>query len=149
MPIPILRDGDTVEWIVAFLAPGGPGIAFVKKGKLKGKGKATIGGKKICLKDDFKSAKEKVAYMAAQFPIPGSGGELLVKQLLPVQQSMKLRSGGKPVMLQTAVFQGLYKVKGKAFIIQPGPVPIIKFDNAKDYKGFGTFKTTNKKVRGT
>jgi Contractile injection system spike tip protein len=150
MPIHILRDKDTVEWIVAFLAPGGPGIAFVQKGKLKATGKATIQGKKICLKDDFKSAKEKVAYMAAQFPIPGSGGELLIKALLPVQISRKLRSGGKPVILQTAVAQGLYKVKGKAFIFQPvAPVPVPKFDNAKEYKGFSKFKTTNKKVRGT
>jgi hypothetical protein len=149
MPIKILRDGDTVEWIVAFLAPGGPGIAFVKKGKLQGKSKATIGGKKICLAQDFKSAKEKVAYMAAQFPIPGSGGELLIKQLLPMQQTMKLRSGGKPVMLQAGLFVGEYKVSGKAFIIMPGPVPIIKMDGASTYKGFGTFKTTNKKVSGT
>jgi hypothetical protein len=149
MPIKILRHGDTVNWIVAFLAPSGPGIAFVKKGKLKGKGKSTIGGKKICLAQDFKSAKEKVAYMAAQFPIPGSGGQLLIKQILPMQRTIKLRSGGKPVMLQAGLFMGEYKVKGKAFIIIPGLVPIIKLDGTSTYKGFGTFKTTNKKVRGT
>ncbi len=142
----ILIDGDQVKFN-PLLTP----IAFVstKLGTLKGSGKSTLNGKKVCIEGDEKELSvADCAYTTPVYSIAGTG-TLTIAALGGDQKAQKTNSGGKPVLLKGSTFTAQFKVENKAQ--KPPTVPGEKptFDETPQYSGTGTFITTNTKWQGS
>src|SRR5262245_16101258 len=134
----ILLDGDVFEFPAAFL-PTATMLAGPPQGKMKASGKATVEGKKVCVKGDEKNVKvENLAYTAGPFSVPGKGTAELVT--LIDQVGLFASSGGKKVLLKGTQFIAKFQVQTPAKLVTPaGETP----DPVPQYIGFGRFQTGN------
>lgn len=137
----ILIDGDKAMFIPSF----GAATVVVQPGTLTASGRATLGGKKLCVSGDEKSVSvQGCTYMTSSHTIPGTG-TLEIASLAGDQTATKTRSGDTLVLLVGSSFTASFSVQSPAQ--QPtsaGPVP----DPTPKYSGSGSFVTTNIKFKG-
>lgn len=139
----VLIDGDIVNFNPAF----GIATVVVQPGTLQGSGKATLGGKPVCIEGD--EADVSVAgctYTAGPYSIPGTG-TMKIDSLAGDQKATKTNSDGKPMLLKGSLFIAKFEVQSPAQQPPPGagsPIP----DATTSYPGNGTFQTTNTKWKG-
>lgn len=137
----ILIEGDKANFIPAF----GAAIVVVRPGDLKGSGKSTLNGKKVCIDGDEKKVSVPgCTYMTPQYSIAGVG-TLKIAALGGDQKAQKTNSGGKPVLLKGSTFTAKFEVQSPAKM----PPPVSTPDATPQYSGTGTFITTNTKWQGT
>jgi hypothetical protein len=138
----ILIDGDKANFIPSFeSAP-----VAVQPGTLKASGPATLNGTKLCVEGDEKSvSEENCSYMTPSYPIAGTG-TLKIESLAGDQTAQKTRSGKKLVLLVGSSFKATFEVQIPA--MKPKPPAPPDTDPMKQYKGTGTFTTTNTKFTG-
>ena len=138
MSDPILIDGDTVMFMPAF----GAATVVVQPGRLAASGPATLGGKKICVAgDESKVSVPGCVYMTAQHSIPGTG-TLKIAALAGDQQSGKVKTGGKAVLLKGSQFTARFEVQSPAQQPPPGPGSPVP-DATPQYSGQGRFLPVN------
>ncbi len=139
----ILIEGDKANFIPAF----GAAMVVVQPGTLKGSGKASLNGKKVCIDGDEKKVEVPgCMYMTPVYSIPGTG-TLKIDALAGNQKATKTNSNGKPVLLKGSVFTAKFEVQSPAQQ-PPGPGPPIP-DATPQYSGSGMFITTNTKWKGS
>ena len=136
----ILINGDLAVYSAAFegaTVTSGPGV-------IEGSGRANVNGQPVCVTDDEKTATAPGAYVTSSHPIPGSG-ILEISALADDQVASKTRSANVPVLLVGSDFEATFKVQAPA--MQPtatGPVA----DTTTQYKGSGSFTSSNGKFKG-
>ncbi len=139
----IVVDGDKVLFDRTY----GPATVVVKPGKIKATGKTTVQNKKVAVKgDEGKVEISGCTYISAAFPIPGTGN-LKIAALGPDQVTKKIKSGGKPILVQGSVFIARFEVQSPAKIIPPGSAPVS--DPTPFYMGTGKLLPSNDKVKAT
>lgn len=144
MPDYILLDGD----LALFQPTFGIATVVVQPGTLRATGQSGSKGKKLCVDGDEKSvAVPGCMYITTLHTIPGAG-TLKIQALAPNQKALKIRSGGKTVLLKGAMFQAVFEVQTPAQQPPPGTSPPIP-DPTPQYSGQGQFQTTNFKYKGT
>ena len=137
----ILIEGDKANFIPAF----GVAIVVVRPGDLKGSGKSSLKGKKVCIDGDEKKVSVPgCVYMTPQYSIPGTG-TLKIAALGGDQKAKKTKSNSKPVLLKGSTFTAKFEVQSPAQM----PPPVSTPDATPQYSGTGTFITTNTKWKGT
>ncbi|NES66826.1 MAG: hypothetical protein F6K24_16970 [Okeania sp. SIO2D1] len=147
MPDFILIDGDKVKFN-PLLTP----IAFVstKLGTLKGSGKSTLNGKKVCIEGDEKELSvPDCAYTTPVYSIAGTGTLTIAELVKKDHIAQKTNSGGKPVLLKGSTFTAQFEVQNPAKKPPTAPGENPTPDNTKQYSGTGTFITTNTKWQGS
>jgi hypothetical protein len=138
----ILIDGDKANFIPAF----GEAPVTVQPGTLTASGPATLNDKKVCVAGDETSVSvDGCAYTTPSHPIPGTG-TLQIESLAGDQTAQKTRSGDKLVLLVGSSFKATFTVKSPA--MKPKPPAPPDSDPKQQYKGTGTFTTTNTKFTG-
>lgn len=137
----VLVDGDTVLFLPAF----GAAMVAVQPGKLQGSGKATLSGKKVCLKGDEANVQVPgCSYISGPHVIPGVG-TLKISGLAGDQVAKKTKND-QALMLKGSMFNAEFQVTAPAQQPTPtGPVP----DGTAKYSGNGQFITTNMKWKAT
>lgn len=137
----ILVEGDKANFNPSF----GAAIVVVRPGDLKGSGKSTLKGKKVCIDGDEKKVSVPgCTYMTPQYSIPGVG-TLKIAALGGDQKAKKTKSAGKPVLLKGSTFTAKFEVQSPAKMPPPASTP----DATPLYSGTGTFITTNTKWNAT
>ncbi len=133
----VIFDGDYVVFFPMKEAIIIPRQADVR---IQGSGKATLGGKKVCVMGDEKNVSVICDYLTPSNPTPGSG-ILTIFQLGPDQLSKKTKVGGKAMICKGTKFTSKFQAQIRA--TNPGP-------NTVDpglYFGEGMLVTTNQKVK--
>lgn len=138
----ILITGDTVMFNPTF----GQAIVVVQPGTLNGTSTEKVGGMAVCVEgDEANVVVPGCMYVAPPYVVPGVG-TLSIDSLSGDQTAKKTKSGGTVVLLKGGVFDAKFEVMAPAQQIVAGaPVP----DATPEYKGTGSFVTTNTNVRGT
>jgi hypothetical protein len=140
----IIMENDQAIFIAAF----GPATVAVQPGIMKGTGKTTITGKKICVAGDEKDVSVPgCTYFTPQFSIPGTG-TLKIDALGGDQQSAKTKSGGKKIIVKGSTFTAKFEVQSPAQ--DPSTVPATGAatpDASPSYSGSGNFMTSNTKFK--
>ena len=137
----MLIDGDTVLFLPAF----GAATVVVQPGRLAGSGRATLGGKKICVDgDESKVSVPGCVYMTAQHSIPGTG-TLKIAALAGDQKAGKSKTGGKAVLLKGSQFTAKFEVQSPAQQPPPGPGSPVP-DATPQYSGKGQFMPAKQTV---
>ncbi len=134
-----------------FLANFAPAVVAVKPFEMKASGEHTLDGKKICIEGDEKEVEVPgCQYTSPIYPIPGTG-TLKIAKLDKAQVAEKTQTAGTPAILMGDKFQAIFEIdkaaKAKAPPKGPGAPP--EMDAKPSYKGFGYFKSNNKKYKGT
>lgn len=138
----VLIDGDQAIFIPSF----GAATVVVRPGRLRASGKATFGGKALCIVGDESSVSVPgCMYMTPQFVIPGVG-TLEIAGLEDDQKARDSRSADTDLMLVGKQFRARFKVDAPAQQPPPGPGKPID-DPTKQYDGKGLFVSTNFKLR--
>ncbi len=136
----VLVDGDQVIFLPAFT----PAVVMVQPGRIAGTGKASIGGKAVCVAGDESDVKVPgCLYMTPSFPVPGSG-TLKIAALGADQQGTKTGSDRKKLLLEGSLFDANFEVQAPAQLITPGGP---QTDPAKSYSGKGRFMAGNATVQ--
>ncbi|NJN17067.1 MAG: hypothetical protein HC822_12735 [Oscillochloris sp.] len=139
----ILIEGDKANFLPNF----GPAIVFVQPGTLSGSGPATFNGKKLCVDgDEKKLSVPGCSYITAQHSIPGTG-TLKIAALAGDQKTIKMKTGGKAMLLKGSQFTATFEIQSPAQQPPPGPGSPIPDANPQ-YSGNGMFATTNTKLQG-
>lgn len=135
----VLTDGDQVVFLPVF----GVATVIVQPGRIAGTGKASIGGKPVCVDGDERDVQVTgCSYITASHPLPGVG-TLKIASLAPNQQALQSASKGKPLLLKGALFIARFEVQSPAQQPTPaGPVP----DPMPQYSGQGQFMPANATV---
>lgn len=142
MPNHIIIDGDQATFQPNF----GAAIAVVRPGKIRGSGKSSLKGKKVCVAGDEKSVKVPgVMYMTPQFPVPGVG-TLKIAALAGNQKAKETKSGKKALILKGVQFQATLEVQTPAQLITAAGTTT---DPMSQYAGVGQFVTTNTKYKAS
>jgi len=140
----ILLEGDQADFSTSFLTVGliithSNGLSA----ELEGSGKATLGGKKVCIAgDESKVLISGCMYKTPIFTIDGSGN-LKIESLATDQQAQKTKSNGKAVLLKGKFFTATFEVVAPAQTSQGIAAPAVP------YTGYGQFKTNNTKWKAT
>ena len=141
----ILIDGDIVNFNPSF----GLATVVVKPGDLKGSGKSTLKGKKICIDGDEKKVSVPAClYITPVYSIPGTG-TLKIASLGGNQKAQKTNSNGKPVLLKGSTFTAKFEVQNPAKKPPNAPGEPPTPDPINQYSGTGNFITTNTKWQGS
>ena len=139
----ILINGDTVNFNPAF----GLATVSVKQGTLMGTGTGSVGGQPLCVDGDEKNVQVPgCQYIAGSYSIEGAG-TLKIHALGGDQKAVKIKKGGKPVLLVGSLFIAEFEVTVPAMQPQPAPASPIP-DPTPFYLGNGTFETKNQKWKG-
>jgi hypothetical protein len=138
----ILIDGDTVNFDGNFTSPVATVVAL--PGTLHASGKATLGGKKVCVEgDEANVAVPGCPYTTPQCSLPGVG-TLKISALAGDQKTEKSKMDGKAMLLKgKGTFTAKFEVQ--TFAQQPGSPPTP--DTNLQYTGTGTFVTANDKYQ--
>ena len=140
----ILLDGDKAVFVPAF----GVAMVVVKDGVLAGQGGATLAGTKVCIDGDEMQLKvEGCDYAVPAMGLVDGKGTLKILALGPDQRASKTHSNHKPVLLKGSVFQAQFSVT-KPAQTPPGVIPPLA-DAIPLHVGTGSFKTENRKFKGT
>jgi hypothetical protein len=135
----ILLDNDAAIFVAAFVGA----TVTVLPGTLKASGPANASGKKMCVEGDESQVEVKsCAYITPQCSTPGTG-TLKIGSLGTDQKTTKTKCGNKALLLKGSQFDATFDVQTPAK--QPGTPPVP--DAMKQYKGNGTFATTNTKFK--
>jgi len=135
----VLLDGDMVMFEPQF----GNMFVVAQPGKLKGSGAATIGGKKVCVEGDESSVSVSASFYSGPPYVVLGSGTVKILALAGDQKSKKMRSGGKPVLLDgAATFTAVLEVQGGAQM----PAPASTADATPKYVGKGRFVPSNMKL---
>lgn len=136
----ILIEGDKADFSSAFTTVGltisHPNGLTVD---LKAGGKATLGGKKVCVQGDEKKAIISGCMYKTPFHTVDGSGNLKIEALAPDQQARKTKSDGKPVLLKGSLFTAMFEV------LTPAQTPQGIAAPAVPYTGNGRFTTNNNK----
>lgn len=134
----IVRDGDMVVFTPLFENA----VVMVMPGKIKGTGKTTIQGIKVCVSgDELQVEVPGCLYIAGAY-LNGTG-TLTIKELSGNQLTTKATSGGKAMILKGSQFKAEFKVLVKAMNVAGQPDP------KSSYNGFGQFVPANTKIKAT
>ncbi len=140
----ILQDGDKAEFLPAF----GVAMVVVKDGVLAAQGAATLAGTKVCIDGDEMQLKvEGCDYTVPAMGLLGGKGTLKILALAPDQRATKTYSNHKPVLLKGSMFQAQFSVTQPAKTPE-GVIPPLA-DTIPLHIGSGSFKTENRKFKGT
>ncbi len=138
---PILITGDQVIFDSAF----GPATVVVQPGVMNGTGKSKVMGKRVCVAgDEMRVMVSGCPYTTATHSTPGTGS-LMIQKLIPPQQSMRSKSGKKPVLIATSKFIAKFMVMVPAQMPAPPGPPIP--DTMIQYVGTGEFKSAQTKSK--
>lgn len=136
----IILDGDQVAFNFKF----GTAIVRIEPGIMKGTGKTTIKGKKICIEGDEKSVEiANCLYVAPPFVVAGVG-TIKILQLAPNQLTQKVKSGDDRVIVRGSTFIAVFEVTSQA----KQPPPTNAPDPIPKHIGQGQFIPTNTKIMG-
>lgn len=141
---PILITGDQVIFDSAF----GLANVVVRPGVMQGTGKASVMGKKVCVAgDEMRVMVSGCPYTTATHSTPGTGS-LMIQKLVPQQESLRTKSGKKPVLIATSKFVAKFMVMVPAQMPAPPGPPVP--DTTIQYVGTGEFKSgqTTSKLGG-
>jgi hypothetical protein len=129
-------DGEMVIFGPTF----GPATVVSPPTPIKGTGKATVNGKKICVMGDEKKVKaENCVYSVAGYAAPGTG-TIEIYMLAPDQLTTKTTNGGKKMILKGSDCIAIFTPKVKAKV---AVAPTVVEDPIPFYAGKGKFMTTN------
>lgn len=137
-PDSIVVHGDMVVFEPSF----GPATVVSVPTPIKGSGKATVKGKKMCVVGDEKKSKFKVdncMYTVSGYAAPGMG-TIEIYMLAPDQISKKTTTGGKKVILKGGDCIAIFTPKTKAKV---AVAPAVVEDPIPFYAGKGKFVTPN------
>lgn len=139
----VLVHGDAVGFSPNF----GQAVVIVRTGALRGSGPTKVRGKKVCVEGDEGSVEVAgCGYFTSTFTVPGAG-TLKVKKLADDQLTRKLRSDGRPVMLQGKQFEAVFEVDSAAKMQLPNGS--MKPDDCSTYDGSGWFSASQTILRET
>lgn len=134
----LLGNGDTVMFLPNF----GVAMVVVRPTIIKGRSKANVMGKKVCVEGDQKHVLVLgCVYTTPIYIVPGVGN-LSIKSLAQDQKSKLLKINNKLVLLQGGNFKASFKVVTPA---QTPPAPTPNIDTTLEYRGSGKFITSNRK----
>jgi hypothetical protein len=140
----VLTTGDKAMFKPSF----GAATVVVQPGTLSGTAQCKVGGKMVCVEGDESTVLVPgCAYQAPPYVIPGVG-ILSIDSLATDQTAKKTKSAGKAVLLKGSDFNAKFEVMVPAMQPPPGPGPPTP-DSTTQYKGTGSFLTTNTRVKGT
>lgn len=140
----ILVDSDIANFMPTF----GAATVVVQPGQMKASGKATIGGKKVCIAgDEAQLQVPGCMYMTPQYSIPGVG-TLKIAALAADQQAQHSKDSGKALLLKGGNFTAKFEVQTPAQQPPPGPGSPIP-DATPTYSGQGNFVPANVKASAT
>jgi hypothetical protein len=136
-PVPFVISGDTAVF-PANCCSGAitPELSF----PLTGTGKASVGGKAVCVAGDEAKVAVVCSYTTSTLTIPGAA-ELKIKALVPAQQSQVATSGKKAAILATNKFDVEMTVKTAASVVTAAGA--TQTDPLATYTGKGSFKSQN------
>jgi hypothetical protein len=142
MPDYVIVEGDMAVFLPAF----GTAVVIVQPGVMRGSGKSTLSGKKICLEgDEGQLSVPGCIYMTSQHSIPGVG-TLKIESLAGDQKSKKTKSGKKAIIIKGSTFNAKFEVQTPAQ--DPSTIPTqgaATPDASPQYSGKGNFQTSNVK----
>ncbi len=136
MSAPLLVTGDVAVFPTVF---GAALVLAPMKAPITGSGKASVGGKPVCVAGDEASViVATCAYTAGSYTLPGTA-KLTIERLGAGQESAKV-TANKAVLLATGTFTARLEVLVKAQM--PGTPP--QTDPLTSYSGEGgTFESSN------
>ena len=137
----ILMTGDTVQFMPAM----GPAIVAVIPGTYAGKARAFINKIPACVQgDELQVIVPGCMYTSGAFTIPGVGN-LTIIGISTGLTAVRVKSGGKPVLIKGSTFQAKFDILTPAQM----PPPVSTPDAPGPRSGTCSFITKNTRVKAT
>lgn len=141
MGTPLLITGDLAVFPTAF---GAAVVPVAMTAPIVGSGKASVGGKAVCVAGDEQSVVvASCAYTAGAYTVPGTA-MLTIEALAAGQSSQGVKSGDKAALLACARFVAKLQVLVPAQM--PPATPPPPPDATPSYIGQGEFQSANLKA---